>query len=109
MVACVYVVKEHLGFYTEPTVAGMQEGEELNDFMWRVLTEEWKWERDRAKQLVEADKIRCFKLHSVFTKVWEALLSVMHDSDWIRRLTPQERCELHVRVCESLKIVEEPA
>lgn len=101
--ACVYVVKEHLGFYTDPTVTEMQEGEELNDAMWRVLTEEWHWKRNYVKSMYEADKIRCFKLHSVFPKVWEEISSFMHDSSCRHLMRAREHSELHVRICESLK------
>jgi len=104
--ACVYVVKEHLGFYTDPTVTEMQEGEELNDFMWRVLTEEWLWNRDNVKSMCEADKVRCFKLHPMFPKVWGVISSFMHDSRCRYLIPSREHSELHVRICESLKIVE---
>lgn len=102
--ACVYVIKEHLGFNTDPTVTEIQEGEELNDFMWRVLLEEWHWSRDNIKSMYEENKIKCFRLHSVYPKVWETISSFMHDSRCRHLVTTREDSELHVRICESLKI-----
>lgn len=102
--ACVHVVKDHLGFYTDPTVTEIQEGEELNDFMWRVLTEEWHWDRDQVKSMYEANKIKCFRLHLVYPKVWGVISKLIHESSCRHLITSREDSELHVKICESLEI-----
>lgn len=100
---CVHVIKEHLGFYTLPEISKVREGEDLNDVMWRVLTEEWHWTRDNVKSMCEDGKIRCFCIDPKFTKVWVAVGKFPKS----RHLSSEEKCELKINLCEALKVEEE--
>lgn len=104
---CVYVVKEHLGFHTDPTIIEMQNGEDLNDTMWRVLTEKWSWSHDQVKTMIATGKIKYFKIHPLFTEVWCALTNFINRSSFRYGITVREHSELCIKICEALKIEDE--
>lgn len=102
---CVHVVKEHLGFYTLPEITEVREGEDLNDVMLRVLTEEWHWTQDVVKDMCEEDKIRCFCIDPNFTKVWEVVKAFLIELNSSR--ASEKECELKISLCEAHKVEEE--
>lgn len=103
---CVYVVKEHLGFYTEPTIAQVIGAEELGDVMWRVLVDEWHIVPLSAKELIEGDKIKCFYVDPIITKVWSIVKDFL-DAETFPRYRPSQHCvmcELQIQLCEAFRI-----
>jgi len=103
---CVYVVKEHLGFYTEPTIAQAIGAEELGDVMWRVLIEEWHLNPLKAKGLVEGNKIVYFYVDPIITKIWSIVKGFVDNEAFLRHrpLPHSPMCELQIQLCEALRV-----
>lgn len=101
--ACVYVIKDHLGFYTETTITEVEDNEDLNDVVKRVLTDEWGWNQDQRNTMIGLNKIECFFVCPSIVKV----VDVINELDKIigvsMALRIKEIAELKVCMCNALK------
>jgi len=100
--ACVYVIKDHLGFYTLPTVTEVEDNEDLNDVVHRVLMDEWNWNQGTLNTMVGLNKIECFFVRPSITKVLDV---IDNELDQILRFSSscEEICMLKVHMCIALK------
>jgi len=103
--ACVYVVKEHLGFYTDPEITRVMESEDLNDVVWRVTTENWGWDRGEAKSMLEENKLRCFYVNPIIMDVLAVVETFLDTEVWLRcRERDDARCKLRIDLCRALQL-----
>lgn len=102
---CVYVVKEHLGYHTAPTIAQVIGAEELGDVMWRVMIAGWSIAPSRAKEMIEEGKIVYFYVDPIITKIWDIVKDFLNTKAFLRHRSSKSdtMCELWIQLCEALR------
>jgi asparagine synthetase A len=102
--ACVYVVRDHLGFYTEPTVTAVKDGENLNDVVHRVLMDDWHWEQGRVSTMIGLRQIKSFFVHPGIVEVIDIIENKLDQVIGFNMTQySTEKTELKVLMCEALK------